>query len=339
MSWHIPMTSSGAVGNAYLHGQHITERITRTELEARATLPPRASGGLVRMGCSFHGGDHQRSLVLDPATGRFHCWSCGAWGYLDNGAPPPSRRERQAASIKKAFSLQPKPPAPAPDPDALEAVAATYGGAVPLLGTPGAIYLLGRHLDPHHAAAADVRYAADFYGRPAIIFPMCDRGGHLVAVSGRYIDGMAPKTRHMGRAALGVFATPAAWAADPQVLVEGPVDALVLAQGGQPAIALMGKDVKPWLMRHLGLKRVVLALDADVPGVEARYQWADHLQRYGAQVGAVEGSSGGKDWADLVQKYPPEQVAAELRSAVYWTPARPPHWVLADAEQEAVNPL
>ena len=72
-------------------------RYTRAELEAKATIRPvKVSGGRKeRMGCPFHGSDNQRSLELNLETGRYHCFTCGKWGYLSdqsgNRWGPPGR--------------------------------------------------------------------------------------------------------------------------------------------------------------------------------------------------------------------------------------------------------
>ena len=92
---------------------------------------------------------------------------------------------------------------PAVDVDALLA------GSAELAGSPGGCYLASRGIPEGLATRAGARYAADFYGRPAVAFPVRDRAGTLVAVAGRYIDGRTdPKGRAAGRKSLGLFATP-----------------------------------------------------------------------------------------------------------------------------------
>ena len=61
-------------------------RYTLAELEAMATIKSvKVSGGQkLRMGCPFHGSDHQRSLEVDLGTGRFACYTCESWGYLSD---------------------------------------------------------------------------------------------------------------------------------------------------------------------------------------------------------------------------------------------------------------
>ncbi|MEE8292138.1 MAG: CHC2 zinc finger domain-containing protein, partial [Candidatus Tectomicrobia bacterium] len=60
------------------------ENATLTETELAACKPLHGEGSRVlRAFCPFHGSDRQRSLRVTLATGRFQCFACGAWGYLD----------------------------------------------------------------------------------------------------------------------------------------------------------------------------------------------------------------------------------------------------------------
>ena len=60
-----------------------SETLTLTDAELAACEPMAGEGGhVLRALCPFHGSDHQRSLRVTVATGRFMCFACGAWGYL-----------------------------------------------------------------------------------------------------------------------------------------------------------------------------------------------------------------------------------------------------------------
>src|SRR6266850_7211684 len=60
------------------------ENLTLTEADLAACRPLVAEGGhVVRALCPFHGSDRQRSLRVQLHSGRFVCFACGAWGYLD----------------------------------------------------------------------------------------------------------------------------------------------------------------------------------------------------------------------------------------------------------------
>lgn len=55
--------------------------LRQADLDAYDHAPARA-GGRERYFCPIHGGDHQRSLAVDPDSGKFTCHSCGATGTL-----------------------------------------------------------------------------------------------------------------------------------------------------------------------------------------------------------------------------------------------------------------
>jgi hypothetical protein len=59
------------------------ENLTLSEADLAACKPIAGEGGhVLRALCPFHGSDHQHSLRVTVATGRFVCFACGAWGYL-----------------------------------------------------------------------------------------------------------------------------------------------------------------------------------------------------------------------------------------------------------------
>jgi len=59
------------------------DNLTLTDAELAACRPVAGEGGhVLRARCPFHGSDHQRSLRVTRASGRFVCFACGAWGYL-----------------------------------------------------------------------------------------------------------------------------------------------------------------------------------------------------------------------------------------------------------------
>jgi DNA primase len=57
---------------------------TLSESELGRLKPIRGEGGRTwRAFCPFHGSDKQRSLRVDRQSGRFQCFACEAWGYMD----------------------------------------------------------------------------------------------------------------------------------------------------------------------------------------------------------------------------------------------------------------
>jgi hypothetical protein len=60
------------------------ENLTLTDADLAACRPVVAEGGhVLRALCPFHGSDRQRSLRVQVSSGRFVCFACGAWGYLE----------------------------------------------------------------------------------------------------------------------------------------------------------------------------------------------------------------------------------------------------------------
>jgi CHC2 zinc finger len=75
------------------------ENLTLTEADLVACRPIVGEGGhVLRALCPFHGSDRQRSLRVQVHSGRFVCFACGAWGYMDTArAQWREAQQRQAA--------------------------------------------------------------------------------------------------------------------------------------------------------------------------------------------------------------------------------------------------
>jgi Toprim-like len=221
---------------------------------------------------------HQ-SLSVNTESGDWLCFRCGGAGRL-------VERWRPAREVRRARALRPfrLPPERARGhAESAPQLAPLWAATADLAGTPGAAYLAGRSLPPEVAAACGVRFAADWMGRPAVVFPLHDPAGALVAANARYlVDGGPGKTRTIGDRVLGAFATPGAWEGDPLVLVEGPCDALALHAAGVPAVALVGTRPPAWLARRTFGRRVAVALDADAEGDRAAGELRAALESLGA---------------------------------------------------------
>jgi hypothetical protein len=163
-----------------------------------------------------------------------------------------------------------------------------------------------------------MRYLEDWFGHPAVVFFL--RGalrGFDVAAHGRMIDDTAkPNKRSAGDIRAGAYWTPGAYrayvteSADPLIITEAPIDALSLAAAGMPAIALCGVALREWAPKAFGLKRVLLAFDADKAGDDAAEEWKAAL-RFGTSVKRLR-PEGGKDWNELLVKYGPDGLRAFL---------------------------
>jgi len=244
-----------------------------------------------------------RCLSVTPESGQWYCHRCRQSGVLGEfqSSPPRPRRDRLRALARRTFAL---PPLPEP---AAEQLAPLHqmlraAGVGPLAGTPGAGYLAGRGLDVDQAHHAGVRYAAHWGGRPAVLFPLRGEGGELLAVNGRHLDNGKPKTHTYGPRKQGVFAWPGAFAADPLVIVEGPMCVLTLALVGVPAVTTTATDFPAWLVRRGAFKRVLVAFDADAAGDRGADQLMAALRSLGAQPERFRPGPE-KDFNDVLQQH------------------------------------
>ena len=269
-------------------------RHTLAELEAMATIRPvKVSGGQkVRMGCPFHGSDRQRSLEVSLETGRFACYTCGAWGYLSD---PRGRDHRKLGGAQKAWRRAERPrkaaqnvhapqthekgrPVASPPP-----LGRYMAAAQRHLEDPEAVaYLEVRGISPDLAQAHSLGYfpPGKWPGRKAlarwgrVAFPLETPVGELVGVYSRALDPgypgekAPPYVRHDVWGRRGIF-NPAALAGPELYLCEGAFDALAMvASGFLTAAALVGTKGLRW--PDLGhVRELYLCLDADEEGREA----------------------------------------------------------------------
>jgi hypothetical protein len=264
-----------------------------------------------------------RCLTVNAESGAFLCHRCEARGVVLEKQRPAAigaRPTRAQAALRQAFAL---PTSPASSPASLlstadiEAMAGHLRGMQSLIGTAGAEYLAGRGIPAELAKQARSTYLPDFYGRPAVIFPVYSEA-RLVAAQGRYIDGQdQPRMRNVGAVREGVFATPGALAAELVAITEAPIDALSLAVAGLPAVALLGKDARPaWLRQVLMFRAVLIATDSDEPGEAAAASLASWLSLLGAKPYRLRPSGECKDWNDMLKEHGEEALSALLDEAL-----------------------
>lgn len=250
--------------------------------------------------------DH-RSLAVNVETGEYYCHRCQTAGVL---------REFCAANASPVVREFPAPqPAKQETDDRWRKFVAD---AKPITGTVGAQYLDGRGVPADVAESAGVLSGTwwkrdDVADKPvpfsAVIFPICDQTGVLVAAQARAIAGDTKRTR--GDKSQGVFlATPGALAAQRLSITEAPIDALTVAACGVDAIALAGTSWPEWLPAALAGKQVLVATDNDQAGDECFGRIADALDGL-ADVVRVR-PNGAKDWTELAERYGLDTVEAQL---------------------------
>jgi hypothetical protein len=254
-----------------------------------------------------------RSLAMDTRSGAWLCHRCGETGKLrEFWQEQPREVRRQRSSLRyREPTLAIKVPS-----WHLETEWRQHLKDVrPLLDTPGSSYLHDRGISVGLSHLSGVRYSPDWFGRPAVLFPVRDRAGQLVAAQGRYLDDRSPKMRSAGAIGRGVFATPDAWEADTLILVEAPCCALTLALAGFSAIALLGaRNCPDWLPSACAFKRILIGLDGDATGDAAAVRLADKLCPFAAGVERLR-PVWFKDWNELAPRLP-EGLKAALQDVL-----------------------
>lgn len=233
-----------------------------------------------------------RSLSLNTGTGRWVCHRCGARGLLNHfnaGLP------NEVAPIIVPVRQSPKTGIRFDWHDA-------WRRSAPLPGSPGAVYLRQRSIPASFAQLAGVRYSPLWYGRPAVLFPIRDQKGRLVAVNGRFTrEQNALRTMTGGTRSLGLFVTPSALAAQVVAITEGPMDALSLACCHLPALALMGTSWPDWLPEAVAGSLVLIATDADAAGESAAARLAEVFSGIALHSARLRPPIG-RDWNDVLQR-------------------------------------
>ena len=297
---------------------------------------PRNNGSEWRYLCPFCGdgkarNDAHRCFCVNTQTGAWKCQRCDARGKLRDfwanadkvdGASHNNFNSRTARAMdqKRRARLFDSKPAPVEDSGEWRQY---LQGLEPLDGSRAAKYLQGRGISLEVAEAAGVQFHPKFYGSGAAMFSICDPQGQAVALNGRYVDNTTPKTRTTGPKSNGAFMAPVIRSgrtigpldssATAIIITEAPIDALSIAEAGLPALACIGTSGPRWLHIACGLRRVVLAFDADEAGDKAAAKLAALLQPYGTRCERLR-PDGGKDWNAMLQELGSEGLASWLAS-------------------------
>jgi hypothetical protein len=342
-----------------ISGDTPRDNLTLTEADLAACRPIVGEGGhVLRALCPFHGSDRQRSLRVQVHSGRFVCFACGAWGYMETARAQwreeqqrqaafgrsPARRQRMprwrqlppplprppAAGVKKRSAEPPASRASAPwEPDLAQQLAA-FQAALP--GSRGAPYLQQRGIPLALAQQYGVGYAApgtwphaarDWRGG-RVAFPHTTPDGRLVNLYGRAVgpDAQVPKAQRHDHlpGAKGYFNATALQAGlAPLWVCEGVFDALALLAAGVPrVVALFG--VQGWRWDWVReVRELVFALDADAAGQQQWRQLARQAALRGKQVAVLPTTAyGGRK--DVNEAW----VAGTLTVDAWCTPAAAP---------------
>lgn len=287
--------------------------------------------------------DH-RCFCVNTQHGGFHCHRCNARGKLADFCeerPKLNRRDFARQQLRQVCELR---PVEVPQPDAeqerkTDEQRERFEKLPAIEGTPGAAYLRGRGVSLEVASAASVRFSPRWMprrieepGEPprwerraAIVFPIHDQAGELVAAQGRYTDDRDdPKTKTRGPKSRGVFAAAGAFDVPPFIITEAPIDALSLAVAGFPAVALCGSDGAPdWLPKFCFGRTVFLGFDADElnaqgkrPGDDAADKLALSLESFGATCKRLR-PEGAKDWNEFLIQFGRDELARFINARVF----------------------
>src|SRR5262245_4083109 len=310
------------------------DNLTLTEADLAACRPIVGEGGhVLRALCPFHGSDRQRSLRVQVHSGRFVCFACGAWGYMDTARAqwreeqqrqaalrrPPAHRQRlthhrqsppplsgpPAAAARPRSADPPAPRASAPARPDLAPQLATFQAALP--SSRGEAYLQQRGIPLALAQQHGVGYAApgtwphaarDWRGG-RVVFPHTTPEGHVVNLYGRAVRTaeQVPKAKRHDHlpGAKGYFNAAALQAdAGPLWVCEGAFDALALrAAGVARVVAIFGVQGWRWKWAR-EVRALVFALDADPAGQQQWRQLARQAALRGKRVAVLPaGAYGG----------------------------------------------
>jgi Toprim-like len=265
-------------------------------------------------------------------SGRFVCFACGAWGYMDTAraqwreeqqrqaafrrppahrqrlthrrqSPPPlSRPPAAAARLRSADPPAPRVSAPA-RPDLAHQLAA-FQTALP--GSRGETYLqqrgiplaLAQQLGVGYAAPGSWPHAARDWRGGRVVFPHTTPDGRLVNLYGRAVGTaeQVPKAKrhdHLPGEKGSLNATALQAGAGSLWVCEGAFDALALLAAGVPrVVAIFGVQGWRWDWAR-EVRELVFALDADAAGQQQWRQLARQAALRGKRVAVLPAAAYG----------------------------------------------
>lgn len=278
--------------------------------------------------------EHQ-CLNVNTQTGAYKCQRCAQSGKLADfwtEQPHMSQRDVARQQLRRVCQVPPLQ-IQASDDEVLrkiEELRERFEQLPMIEGTEGEAYLGGRGVSPEIARVAGVRFSRRWMpddkatpSRSAVVFPVLNRAGELVAAQGRYMDeGEGAKAKTKGPKSQGLFLAPSLDGFGPfdrrtgfVIAAEAPIDALSLALAGYPAVAFCGKDAPRWFAGACFGCHVFLGFDADTPGDEAGDKLVPQLEGSGAKCRRLR-PAGVKDWNQFLMLYGSDALADFLAEAI-----------------------
>ena len=260
-------------------------------------LSPTRSGKYIRAGCPFHGSTHQRSLSINTETQSFKCFSCGAWGYTEEG------RANYKNNIKDATRHQPRATIQrrkisTTQPEPLDSDISQYQSNL-----NQASQYLDRRKIPFAVAEKLGAGVGTIGGAARLILPHTNPAGEVVSLYGRRLDGATDfKHYHLPRPK-GIFNAKVMECEDIWI-TEGAFDCLALIASGIPnAIAVFGLNGIRWDWLK-NTKRIILCFDIDDSGIKAIKEQAEQAHLRGIDVLAItrDELGGANDIAEAWEK-------------------------------------
>ncbi len=317
---NITLSAASASIEELIQSGELTGWLSLQEIQSYDPRGGHGPGSEKRYSCPLCHGSRRmdiehRSLAVNVSSGTYFCHRCQTAGKL---------REHCASASTSTFAPR-QLPSPAPsykhqaEPQGLTDKQRQRVERAPVVtATKGATYIERRGIPADFGAAANVRFG-QWWKRneeteqaeafDAVIFPIHDQVGKLVAAQARSIEGDTKRT--CGNKSEGVFlSNPNVLTAQRVAIVEAPLDALTLAAAGIPAIAICGLSWPAWLPDALAGREVIIGFDADEPGDSASAKLSDELS--GRAVITRIRPVGGKDWSEIAERHSLDSVAEQV---------------------------
>lgn len=260
-----------------------------------------------------------RSMAVNTESGSYFCHRCQAKGRLREfweARLITPKKQQTRLKINAQFSLNGKPEIK--EEQKTENLAEKMSKyQLEFLHSPAEMYLLNRSISTEIAMKAGCGYAGSWEHweksgekwvlkgtDQRVVFPIYDVLGNLVAIHGRAInsDHFASAKITRGDKSNGIFLSDAQALKNEVVAVcEGAIDAMALAVGGIPAVAMTGTTPPNWFYRKMAFRKILIATDADEAGDKSAYNLRLELEARGTKTLRLR-CKNSKDWGETLEK-------------------------------------